>query len=168
MESQLSLLKDIPDLTLIPSRFNEREEVYDISHLRSIRLALYEDVINIKNGKFSSQLRYLTLTDCQQIVKMINKRNTSIFQHLLSLHITKSSIKHVNGLGDIPNIILQNCYKLHDISGLGRNRCVELDDCPNIRDVSSLATVPIVKIRKCEKIVNFSCLSSVPRLKVVS
>ena len=100
-------------------------------------------------------------------MKIISERKTSIFRHLQTLHIRNCSMEHVNGLEDIPTVILDYCFKLHDISGLGRNRCVELRECSQIRDVSSLATVPIVTIRNCEGIVDYSCLSSVPRLKNV-
>ncbi len=167
MESQLFLLKDIPDLTILSSLVNDRKEVYDISHSRNIRLTFYDDSINICISSFPSQLLHLELINCDQIVKIIHEGQTSIFHHLQSLRITSCSIEHVNGLGDIPTIILQTCLKLHDISGLGRNRCVELRCCPKIHNVSSLTAVPIVTISNCERIIDYRCLSSVPRLKVV-
>ncbi len=166
MESQLFFLKDIPDLTFrLVSKMEPKE--YDVSHLRSIRLTVDDDMVKISGNSFSSQLRYLKLENCNQIVKIINEGKTSIFHHLQSLHITSCSILHVNGLGDIPTIILEKCLKLNDISGLGRNRSVELKYCPKISDVSSLAAVPIVTVINCNGIVDFSCLSSVPRLKIV-
>ncbi len=166
MESQLSLLKDIPDLTLC-SMLEGRKEVYDISDLRNIKLTLYDDIVSISDTNFPSQLLYLKLEKCNQIVKMINEGKTSIFHHLQSLHLTNCPIEHVNGLGDIPTIILEHCVELHDISGLGRNRCVELKICPNICEVSSLATVSIVTVRYCRRIVDISSLSSVPRLTII-
>ncbi len=99
----------------------------------------------------------------------MNEGKTSIFHHLQSLHLRSCSIEHVNGLGDIPTVILVRCLSLHDISGLGRNRCVELKYCPMIRNVSSLATVPIVTVigRNWKERIDFSCLSLVPRLKII-
>ncbi len=133
-----------------------------------IKLQFYKDIIKINDINFPSQLRYLILEECEQIVKIINDGKTSIFQHLQFLSIFGSSIEHVNGLGDIATLHLSSCYKLHDISGLGRNRCVELRYCPKILDVSSLVTVPIVTLKNCGGIVDYSCLSSVPRLKILS
>ncbi len=147
--------------------FDGQKEVYDISQLRNIRLSIDGDIIRISESIFPSQLLHLKLEKCNQIVKIINEGKTSIFHHLQSLHITRCSIEHVNGLGDIPTVILENCVELHDISGLGRNRCVELKSCPKIRDVRSLATVPIVTIRYCGRIVDTSSLSSVARLKII-
>lgn len=141
--------------------------MYNLSLLGNIRVTLNLDIIRIDESGLPSQLRYLELDRCNQIEKIINEGKTSIFRHLQSLHIRHCSIEHVNGLGDIPTIILQFCFKLYNISGLGRNRCVELRDCSQIRDVSSLATVPIVTIRNCEGIVDYSCLASVPRLKIM-
>ncbi len=165
MERQLFLLKDIPDLTLT-SFFNNQKQVYDVSHLRNKRLSFYDDIINICNTSFPSQILHLELINCDQIVKIINEGQTSIFYHLQSLRIISCSIEHVNGLGDIPTIILETCLKLHDIRGLGRNRCVELQYCPGIHNVNSLTAVPMVTIKNCEKIVDYSCLSLVPRLKI--
>ncbi len=166
MESQFFLLRDIPDLALV-TYDTDRKEVYDITHFRNIRLTLYEDIISIHNSNFPSQLRYLKVERCDQIAKIINEGKTSIFHHLQSLHMIDYSIEHVNGLGDIPTLILESCFKLHDISCLGRNRCVELNYCPKIHDVRNLDTVPIVTIKNCNGIVDVSCLSSVPRLKIV-
>ncbi len=166
MESQFFLLRDISDLALVTYE-TDRKEVYNITHLRNRRLSLYEDIIKIHNCNFPSQLRHLRVERCDQIVKIINEGKTSIFQHLQSLHIIDCWIEHVNGLGDIPTLILESCFKLHDISGLGRNRCVELNYCPKIHDVRNLDTVPIVTMKNCNGILDFSCLSSVPRLKIV-
>ncbi len=166
MESQLFFLKDIADLTFHSSFSNHRKEVYDISHLRNIKLTFYEDIIKISESSLPSQLLHLHLQRCDQIVKIIHEGKTSIFHHLQSLCITNCLIEHVNGLGDIPELTLQHCSKLHDISGLGRNRCVKLQSCPKIRDVSSLTSVPIVTVRNCDGIIDFSCLSSIPRLKI--
>ncbi len=167
MESQLFFLEDIPDLAFHSSFSYHRREVYDISHLRNIKLTFHEDIIKISESSFPSQLQHLNLQRCNQIVKIINEGKTSIFHHLQSLCITNCSIEHVNGLGDIPKLTLQNCSKLHDISGLGRNRYVKLQSCPKIRDVSSLTAVPLVTVRNCDGIIDYSCLSSVPRLKIV-
>ncbi len=164
---QLFLLKDIPDLTLIASLSYDRTEVNDISHLRNIRLSFYDDIIKISDNHIPSSLLHLKMEKCAQIVKIINEGKTSIFHHLQSLHIVSCPIEHLNGLGDIPTIIVDICSKLHDISGLGRNRCVKLKSCPMIRDVSSLATVPIVTVKYCDGVVDYSCLSSVPRLKII-
>ncbi len=163
----LFLLKNIPELTLVSSASYGRKQVLDISHLTSIRITFDHDIIKIADSNLSSQLRYLKLINCDQFVKIVHGGKTSIFQHLQFLHITSSLIEHVNGLGDIPHLILQGCLKLRDIRSLGRNKCVELSYCPKIRDVRSLVTVPIVTIKNCIKIVDYSCLSSVPRLRIV-
>ncbi len=168
MESQLFLLRDIPDLSLISS-FSHDKEVYDVSQVRNMRLSFQRDIIKIGDSNLPSQLLHLELVGCDdQIVKILNEGKTSIFHQLQSLHIKSCSIEHVNGLGEVPTLILENCLELHDISGLGRNRCVELRSCPKISDVSSLATVPIVTLKNCARLVDYSCLiSSVSRLKVV-
>ncbi len=167
MESQLFLLKDIPDLSLISS-YSHEKEVYDVSQVRNMRLSFQRDIIKIGDSILPSQLLHLELVGCDdQIVKILNEGKTSIFHQLQSLHIKSCSIEHVNGLGEVSTLILENCLELYDIRGLGRNRCVELRSCPKIRDVSSLATVPIVTLKNCTRLVDYSCLSSVPRLKVV-
>lgn len=166
MESQFFLLKDIPELSFHID--SDRDGGYDISHLRNSRLSFYNDIIGISGNNFPSQLKHLKVNECKQIVKIIDEGKTSIFHHLQSLHISSCSIAHVNGLGDIPTLILERCFALHDISGLGRNRCLELRLCLKIRDVSSLTTVPVVMLWNCKGIVDYSCLSSVPRLKIVN
>ncbi len=168
MEIQLFYLEEIPELHLLPSSFFNRKEVYDVSHLRNIRLTFYDDFLTINDSGVSSQLLHLKLIGCEQIVKIIHEgKASSLFRHLQSLVIARCSIKHVNGLGDIPTVTLQFCSELHDISGLGRNKSVELRYCPNIRDVTSLSTIPSVTVTNCKGIVDYSCLSSVQHLKIV-
>lgn len=60
-ESQLFFLRDIPDLVLGRISFTDRNEVYDISHLRNIRLAYCCDIIGISYSHFPSQLLHLKM-----------------------------------------------------------------------------------------------------------
>ncbi len=165
IDSQLFLLKDIPDLSVSAISIYQRE-VYDISHLRNSRLVIYEDFIKIGDS-VPSQLRHLELIHSDQILKIMNEGKISTWQHLQSLYISNCSIEHANGLGDIPSVTIQACLKLRDISSLGRNRYVALRTCSEIREVSSLATVPIVTIENCDGVIDYICLSAVPRLKIV-
>ncbi len=168
MKDTLFELKDIPDLGVFTSSFHAHDkELFEIKNLKNTRLTFDNDRININYDSFPSQLRRLKLENCFQIVKIINEEKTSIFRYLQTLHIRDCSIEHVNGLGDIPTIILQSCSELYDISGLGRNRCVEILYCPRLCYICSLTTVPLVTLIGCEGIRDYSCLSSVPRLKII-
>ncbi len=159
---QLSELKEISDLSLFSTSFNSSHGI-DLFKFKSRRLTFILDIVIINSERiFPSQLRHLELINSVQILKIIDESKTSIFHQLQSLHIKSCWIEHVNGLGEVSTLILENCLELYDIRGLGRNRSVEIINCDKITNVSSLVNVPIVTLKDCHGILNYRCLSSVP------
>lgn len=161
LKNSVSLLKDIKE-------FSSNENMTNINW-RNQKLEILPSSFPFSDFSFVSNLQHLSLTGRYEFSSLINEGKVSFFQQLQSLKIQNDNIlQRVNGLGNIPTLIISHCLRLVDISGLGGNRRVRLQTCQEIEDVSSLATVPIVEIINCRYIKDCSSLPTVPRLKVIS
>lgn len=154
--------------SFIIKEFSSNENMTNINW-RNQKLEILPSSFPFSDFSFVSNLQHLSLTGRHEFSSLINEGKVSFFQQLQSLKIQNDNIlQRVNGLGNIPTLIISHCLRLVDISGLGGNRRVRLQMCQEIQDVSSLATVPIVEIINCRYIKDCSSLPTVPRLKVIS
>ncbi len=162
-------LSNVPDLSL-----SYRKKIPELGQLANKRLnlqyntkAAFPYTIEPDYFHFLKNIQELLISQCDNIIQLIDKGYVEYFQHLELLSISNSMVlKHVNGLGRIPNLKISHCYGLIDISALGRNRYVSLEHCQSLVDVSFLATVPVVDIHYCTKVQDYSCLSTVQRLSL--
>lgn len=170
----ITSLSNIPDLTLV-----YQEEIPPLNHLKNQKLFLeyYNKAFiypipvkdNLHYYQYLKNMKELIISYCDDIIQLLQEGYIEYFQHLSLLTIGNSQVlKHVNGLGDLPNLRILSCPNLSDINGLGgKNHYVELDSCEKIEDVSSLSRVPMVYIRYCKNIKDYDCLAKVERLKIL-
>lgn len=135
---------------------------------------------NVSNVNSLGNLHYLDLSFCHLVtdVSMLANLNTLILQGCLGIQdfsnlgkISKLNLSHTNiinttGLGNVQNIILNNCDNLVDISTLKTNKKVTIIYNKNISDVSSLRGVDTVKIGNILKLVDVSMLKTIKKLTI--
>jgi len=170
------LLITLQNLRLLDLRDNKH--ISNVNVLYTCHSLKLYNCRNVSNVNSLGNLHYLDLSFCHLVtdVSMLANLKTLILKGCLGIQdfshlgkVSKLNLSHTNiinttGLGNVQEIILNNCDNLVDISTLKRNKKVTIIYNKNISDVSSLRGVDTVKIGNILMLVDVSMLKTVKKL----